>query len=427
VFDDDGAGPHPAELVAGGAFLGHVLKWNGTVWTSLGSGIDGDVHALAVFDDDGPGPHGPALYAGGTFAHAGGASAMNVARWDGASWTPLGVGTTSTVRALATFDPDGAGPAPRELCAGGDFTFAGGLGALHVARWNGTSWSDLAGGTDGGVRALAEHDDDGAGPGAPALYVGGAFGNAGTTPASRIARWNGSSWSALAQGVDDAVDSLTEFDPRRERAAPARAVRRRGLHGGRRRRGEPRRALGRRVVVAARRRARQLDAARPAAERAARLRLGGLRRRRRRSQGARAVRRRHLHYRGTSRRRERRGLGRRLVVGARRRAERDRVGLDRLRRRRPGSARPRARRRRRLHRRGRAIREPDRELRRRELVEPARGDERHRARADRVRRRRRGARSAGPDRGRRLHGGRRAGERHRALGTDRRGSRSGAG
>jgi len=47
-----------------------------------------------------------------------------------------------SVRALAVFD-DGSGPA---LYAGGDFTTAGGVAANRIAKWNGSSWSQLGSG-----------------------------------------------------------------------------------------------------------------------------------------------------------------------------------------------------------------------------------------------------------------------------------------
>ncbi|MGA1394229.1 MAG: BACON domain-containing protein, partial [Phycisphaerales bacterium] len=58
-------------------------------WSPLGSGMNfNSVWAMVVFDDG----TGPALYVGGSFTAAGGVSAAHVARWDGASWTPLGSG-----------------------------------------------------------------------------------------------------------------------------------------------------------------------------------------------------------------------------------------------------------------------------------------------------------------------------------------------
>jgi hypothetical protein len=50
--------------------------------------------------DDGS---GLALYAGGLFDDAGGAPASHVARWNGSSWSQVGVGTTGTVHALTVF------------------------------------------------------------------------------------------------------------------------------------------------------------------------------------------------------------------------------------------------------------------------------------------------------------------------------------
>jgi hypothetical protein len=51
--------------------------------------------------------------------------------------------------------------------------------------------------------------DDGRGP---ALYVGGVFGLAGAAAASRIARWDGTSWEGLGNGLSASVSALASFD-----------------------------------------------------------------------------------------------------------------------------------------------------------------------------------------------------------------------
>ena len=110
-------------------------------WLTLGSGMGGS----SV-----PGTRVPALVAtangefvaGGMFTTAGGVGVNHVARWNGAGWSPLGSGMSGplpfagTVIALTTL-PNG------DVVAGGFFSAAGGVGANRIARWNGTSWSPL--------------------------------------------------------------------------------------------------------------------------------------------------------------------------------------------------------------------------------------------------------------------------------------------
>ena len=105
--------------------------------------LDGEVRALVVFDDDGPGPHQPALYVGGSFSYAGGQHVRDIAKWDGVSWAPVGLGIIGSVYALAVFDDDGDGPHLPALYAGGLFTTAGGIAASEIAKWDGSSWSAL--------------------------------------------------------------------------------------------------------------------------------------------------------------------------------------------------------------------------------------------------------------------------------------------
>lgn len=218
VFDD-GSGDGPALFAAGdfssagGEVVNHIAKWNGQVWTPLGSGMNSTVNALATYDD-GSGD-GDALYAGGAFTNAGGVGANRVARWNGSTWTSLGSGVggsgTVQVHSLCVFDDQsGNGPA---LFVGGRFAQAGGAGANHIAKWNGLSWSPLGSGVGTGTTAQVSAMtvfDDGLGQGT-ALYVGGTFTTAGGTGAPRIARWNGSTWSPVGSGLSG-LSSPDVFD-----------------------------------------------------------------------------------------------------------------------------------------------------------------------------------------------------------------------
>jgi hypothetical protein len=207
---DDGTGN---ALYLGGAFTtiggqaaSRIAKWNGTGWSALGSGIGGPqpgVRAMTVYD---PGI-GTGLYVTGGFTTAGDAAARGIARWNGSYWYPLAGGiNTGTGLALAVYD-DGSGPA---LYLGGEFLWVSGVTVNRIAKWNGFTWSPLAGGIDGAsadVEALAVWDD---GSGA-ALYVGGSFTSVSGVSANRIARWKGGIWSALGTGMNDRVKALAVY------------------------------------------------------------------------------------------------------------------------------------------------------------------------------------------------------------------------
>jgi hypothetical protein len=171
---------------AGGVPANYIAKWEGSAWSALGSGMSGNlayVSALAV--------SGTNLYAGGYFSTAGGVTANNIAKWDGSAWSALGSGVGGEVIALAVSGTN--------LYAGGDFTIAGGVSAKYIAKWDGIAWSALGSGM-GGIYpfpyALAASGTD--------LYAGGVF----TIPASYIAKWNGSGWSALGSGMNNQVNAL---------------------------------------------------------------------------------------------------------------------------------------------------------------------------------------------------------------------------
>ncbi len=219
VYDSDADGPLLPQLYAGGNFMSSgevplhgIARWDGGTWSDVGGGVAGGplpgVFALAVFDDDGDGPNPPALYAAGWFTMAGGMPANNIARWDGTSWSPLGDGVNREVCSLVVFDDDGPGPRPPALCVGGYFTMAGGQPANCLARWDGSSWEPVGGGTNGIVYTLAVFDDDGAGPHLPALFVGGWFTLAGTQPSENIA-----AWTPLSVPIGDMnCDGTLDFD-----------------------------------------------------------------------------------------------------------------------------------------------------------------------------------------------------------------------
>jgi hypothetical protein len=191
----------------GVADTSYIAKWNGTSWSALGTGMNGSVTAL-LYDST-----NSVLYAGGSFTTAGGVSANYIAKWDGASWSAVGGGFDNTVRALAL---DSSG----NLYAGGDFlcaagstntgtddsgtnTCAGSGGTTvfnHIAKWNGTSWSNMATGglpgMDDAVYAIAVDS-------ALNVYAGGRFNvRVGNCACSYLVKWTPgtSTWSDFTDG-----------------------------------------------------------------------------------------------------------------------------------------------------------------------------------------------------------------------------------
>ncbi len=187
--------------------VNHVVRWSASNWTALGNGVDGTVRALAL--------SGSTLYVGGSFsgtcADAGCGSdnlnANNIATWNGNSWPALGNGVNGPVLALAASGSN--------VFVGGSFTQAcgnagctsGNVAVNYIAQWNGSNWSALGNGVNSSVNALALSGG--------LVYVGGSFDGACTDPAcngsnsiNHIATWNGTSWTAVGNGVNGAVNAL---------------------------------------------------------------------------------------------------------------------------------------------------------------------------------------------------------------------------
>lgn len=204
------------ELYAGGEWFaakGGVIRglarFDGVDWRAVGTGVDlvnysfppldTRVAAMTVFNGE--------LVFTGTFDRVNGQPMNYIARWNGTSFAPLGTGLLlsydeADVRALAVWN--------NELYAAGHFDTAGGQPAAGIAKWNGSSWSPLGSGLrlTGGAsvgtgRALHVHNG--------ALIAAGEFGLAGNVAANNLARWTGTSWTALGSGSFAPVYALETY------------------------------------------------------------------------------------------------------------------------------------------------------------------------------------------------------------------------
>ena len=186
------------QLHAGGAGAPH--RWNGTSWQQVTSAVGGQVMAMVEFQGR--------LYVGGSIGQFGGPGPYLVA-FDGQQTTTVGMPPNAPVSSL--FVHQG------ELWVGGQFTSIGGIAAAHVAIWNGTSFRAAGtglpgpGGSSGvAVSAFAALGND--------VFAGGTFhsGTLPAAPANRIARWNGSVWTPLGSGTNGGVGALLA-DPAQNR------------------------------------------------------------------------------------------------------------------------------------------------------------------------------------------------------------------
>jgi hypothetical protein len=149
------------------------------------------------------------LIVGGDFIGTQNISLYCIGIWTGSEWRGFGTGVTAgvshggcpgppcwpSVEALLVHEDD--------LIVGGNFIKAAGRPANYIAKWDGTSWSTLGQGMNGPVYALAEYHGE--------IVAGGDFTTADGLPAQCIARWNGWRWEGLGAGVNGLVDDLTIF------------------------------------------------------------------------------------------------------------------------------------------------------------------------------------------------------------------------
>jgi hypothetical protein len=114
-----------------GTALSHIARNTSSGWVRVGTntaggGLDGNVTSMRIING--------ALYVTGTFTHADGIDAFRIARWDGATWSGVGGGTSGTVLAAGQFGS--------EVMAGGDFDQAGSVQSWSLARYSasGAPW-----------------------------------------------------------------------------------------------------------------------------------------------------------------------------------------------------------------------------------------------------------------------------------------------
>jgi hypothetical protein len=186
-----------------GVEVNNIARWEAGQWRALDGGVTGHgpwipnevplTQVRALLRD------GTDLYVGGSFTNAGTVPAMNVARWDGAQWSALGDGIPQLGSCLfgsCIYPVTSLALVQGQLYVGGGFTSGAGTGSQgFLARWNGTSWTNVVDGDwvlDQGqsyrymselhVWALAARGSD--------LYLAGNFATIGDVPSYGFGVWH---------------------------------------------------------------------------------------------------------------------------------------------------------------------------------------------------------------------------------------------
>jgi len=178
------------------ATIGLIYKYNltsGIAW-SLFANTNGSIYTLNL-------DNAQHLYIGGTFTTVNGTNGYNnVAKWDGTTWSNMNSGLTYNgggnipiVKTLS-FDNNGI------LYAGGNFNRPNGIS--NIAKYVSGAWTNVGTGTSGATNDIVnviifDSSND--------AYIGGHFTKAGGINAHSIVKYNttNSTWSLLDNGIRD--------------------------------------------------------------------------------------------------------------------------------------------------------------------------------------------------------------------------------
>jgi len=166
-----------------------VARFDGTEWRAMGTGIIGNVASMCVFRGD--------LYAAGSFrTTSGGNPLTRIARWNGASWLPVGAGIgpvnsgSFIVSSMRVFND--------RLVVSGSFTEASGVPVSNVASWDGTSWSAM-----GSLPIFS---------GSLFVHRGALFGARSMRESQSLWKWTGSEWIQIAPGLQNFLAIFPHLD-----------------------------------------------------------------------------------------------------------------------------------------------------------------------------------------------------------------------
>lgn len=170
--------------IAGGTSNG-FCSYDGTSVTPIGSGLcPGLMRVIIKYNDT--------LYLGGN------CPGHHLMRWNGGNWDTTNVDANQNVSAMCVYNG--------ELYVGGQFTTIGGISSNGLAKYDGTSWTDISGfpfSYNYGVHAICSYNNE--------LYIGGSFGDS-VGNVMNIARRNGNQWNSVGTGFYGGVSGVDALE-----------------------------------------------------------------------------------------------------------------------------------------------------------------------------------------------------------------------
>lgn len=143
---------------------------------------------------------GQKLFLGSDLTHFNDTLSMGVFYKNGSSWATIGKNSflnesqTYSYAFTTCMIKDSTNG---DLIAGGQFFFAGEKYSPYVARWDGSSWHVMGQGLDKRVVKLIHFQNE--------IYAVGYFLNSGPTRLNCIAKWNGTDWVPLGTGANSFI------------------------------------------------------------------------------------------------------------------------------------------------------------------------------------------------------------------------------
>lgn len=176
----------------------NVVKWDGGQWRALGEGIGNAPLRYPIT----VAASGSNAFIAGHFSIAGTNRVNGIAQWDGQTWRSLSNGIPG-----GQFQVSAAHGS--NFFVSGIFTMPE-LGITNLAHWDGVVWRSP--GTvfhhgyqvPGDIRSMEYADGQ--------LYIAGNFTTVNGVTASNVARWDGTNWFALGEGLSSPVQPNTFSD-----------------------------------------------------------------------------------------------------------------------------------------------------------------------------------------------------------------------